>query len=124
GKLAAGSTKAAASSELALVASRLAAQYPDNKDIRDRIHTFNEVSIKGNIRAVFLALMGAVGFVLLIACANVANLTLSRAVGRAREISIRAALGAGRWRVVRQLLVESLLLAAAGGAVGFAIANW
>src|SRR5262249_29609840 len=125
GKLAPGVGRTAARAELTLIGQRLAAQYPDtNKEIRYLIQNFSEVTVRGPIKMVFLALMGAVGFVLLIACANVANLVLSRAVGRAREISIRAALGAGRWRVVRQLLVESLLLSLAGGSIGLAIASW
>ncbi|MDP8981616.1 MAG: ABC transporter permease [Acidobacteriota bacterium] len=125
GKLAPGIGQQAAQSELSVVAQRLATQYPDtNKDIRFLVQNFNEASLPGPVRGVFLVLLGAVGFVLLIACANVANLLLSRAVGRAREISIRAALGAGRWRVVRQLLTESLLLSVAGGLIGWAIAAW
>ena len=104
------------------IARRLAAQYPDDKDIGISVETFHEHYNGGGIRLIFLLMMAAVGFVLLIACANVANMMLSRALSRQREMSIRSALGASRWRVVRQLLIESVLLSTFGGVLGLGLA--
>ncbi|MDP9324230.1 MAG: ABC transporter permease, partial [Acidobacteriota bacterium] len=119
GRLAPGVRLKQAQIELTGVAKALEQQYPDtNKVIDGRVMTFNDRFNGGPIRAVFLALMGAVGFVLLIACANVANLLLSRSARRSREIAVRIALGASRGRVIRQLLVESTLLAFLGGLLG------
>ncbi len=122
GRLAAGVTPAQARAELTAVANRLAHDFPaTNKDITPTVMTFNERYNGGQIRLIFLTLMGAVGFVLLIACANVANLLLARSAGRAREIAVRVSLGATRFRIVRQLLVESVLLAAISGVLGFGL---
>jgi putative ABC transport system permease protein len=104
------------------IARRLAAQYPDDKEIGITVETFHERYNGGNIRLIFLLMLASVGFVLLIACANVANMMLSRAMLRQREISIRSALGASRWRVVRQLLIESVLLSTLGGVLGLTLA--
>ena len=123
GHLAPGVTRTQAQSELVNISRKLESDNPDtNKDIQARVQTFNESQNGGPIRTVFLSLMGAVAFVLLIACANVANLLLSRATNRAREISVRMALGASRWRVIRQLLIESVMLAAISGLGGLGIA--
>lgn len=125
GRLADGANASAARSEVTAIARRLEAEYPDsNRDIGGRVQNFNDYFFGQDTRLVLLALLGAVGFVLLIACANVVNLLLARAVLRVREVSIRAALGAGRWRVIRQLLAESLLLCLGGGVVGSALGIW
>lgn len=123
GLLKPGTTMAAAQTELSGIAHRLAiANSATDKNYDARVMTFQERYNGGNIRMVFLLMLAAVGFVLLIACANVANMMLSRAIGRQREMSIRAALGASRWRVIRQLLVESILLSTLGGALGLGLA--
>ena len=122
GRLTEGVTRERAQSELKAIAARLEHDFPDtNKDISLTVMTFKERVNGGPIRLVFLSLMGAVAFVLLIACANVANLLLARSAARAREVGVRVSLGATRWRIVRQLLVESVLLAGLSGALGFGL---
>jgi putative ABC transport system permease protein len=124
GRLKSESTRAQAQAEMDSIAAALAAQFPDtNKEKTAAIvQTFNERFNGGEIKQIFLAMMGAVGFVLLIACANVANLLLSRAAHRSREVAVRMALGASRWRVVRQLLIESIVLGFMGGTIGILLA--
>jgi putative ABC transport system permease protein len=123
GRLAANVTQGQAQSEMDTIARKLAGEFPDtNKDVTARVMTFNERVNGGPIKLIFLSLMGAVGFVLLIACANVANLLLARSAGRAREMAVRISLGASRWRIVRQLLVESVLLSIVSGLVGLGLA--
>ena len=113
-----------AGAEMETIAQRLAAQYPSsNKNTRVSITPFYD-SVVSNIRPALIVLSSAVIVVLLIACANLANLMLSRAEARHREVAIRAALGAGRRRILQQFLVESVLLAAAGGVVGAVLATW
>lgn len=122
GLLSPGTSILEANHDLGVIAGRLAAEFPaSNEDLGAIVRTFHDTYNDGEIRIIFLTMLGAVGFVLLIACANVANMLLGRAVGRGREIALRAALGATRWQIMRQLLIESILLSVIGGLIGLGL---
>ncbi len=125
GRLRDGADVEDARTELGFINRRLEAAYPaTNRGVFPTVNTHSEVFVSPDAPIIYGSLWAAAWFILLIACANLANLTLARTTGRWREFSTRIALGAGRWRMIRQIIVESLTIASVAGALGYWIAKW
>ena len=119
-----GVDRSAAQADTDRIAAALTLEYPEVMEGWGTNVVPLHEHVVGRIRPTLLVLFGAVGLILLIACANVSNLLLARSVAREREIAVRAALGAGRWRLTRPLLIEGLLVALSGGVGGLLLAVW
>lgn len=125
GRLAPGATAAGARTEIETISGRLAAAYPDsNGDVVPSVRTFSQMFVGRDAPVIYGSVWAAAWFVLLIACINLANLSLARILDRSRELATRIALGAGHWRIARETLGEGMLLAVAGGALAWWIAEW